>query len=122
MATHNILIVDDEEEICDYLKEIIEETGEYNIKLAYCGEEVEKAIGEDEIDIAFVDLKMSTAMSGIDVIKYLKERFPDIKITSMTGYVDAGLMHQVQDLGIVEFMEKPMTPKVIFAILEKLLK
>ncbi len=120
MSEYNILVVDDEEEICDYLKEIIEgETG-HSVRVAYSGEDVDNVVGEDTIHLAFVDLKLATAMGGLDIMRHLKKKFPDIKITAMTGYVDANIKHETETIGVVEFLEKPITPKAIDQLIKDL--
>lgn len=116
----HILVVDDEEEICDYLKDILKETG-CKVKLAYCGEDVDQSIGKEPVDLAFVDLKLSTAVSGLDVIKTLKEKFPGIKVVAMTGYVDVSLKQQTDHLGVSKFMEKPLFPDDVLRAVEELL-
>ncbi len=115
-----ILVVDDEEEICDYIRDILEEEG-HEVRQAFCGEDVSDLIEKKNIHIAFVDLKLSTAMSGLDVIKLLKDTCPNIKIAAMTGYVDAYLKQQTDQLGVSLFLEKPFRPKDVVKAINKLL-
>ena len=104
-----VLVVDDEEEICDYIRDILVEES-CLVKQAFCGEDVPKIVLDESFDIAFVDLKLSTAVSGLDVIKLLRENHPKMKVVAMTGYVDAHLKHQVEGLGVSLFLEKPFSP------------
>ena len=111
-----ILVVDDEEEICDYIRDILQEEG-CRVKHAFCGEDVPKTLVDENFDIAFVDLKLSTAISGLDVIKFLKEAYPKTRIIAMTGYVDSHLRHETDHLGVSLFLEKPFNPnEVIHAV------
>lgn len=115
----SVLVVDDEEEICDYIRDILAEEG-CSVKQAFCGEDVPKLISNKNFDIAFVDLKLSTAVSGLDVIKSLRQNYPKIKVVAMTGYVDAHLKHQIEDLGVSLFLEKPFSPDHITKAVKEL--
>ena len=48
-------------------------------------------------------------MNGPDVVRRLRERFPDIRVVFMSGHADDALLHH----GVVEeglaFLEKPFT-------------
>ncbi len=107
-----ILVVDDEEEICDYVRDILADEG-YVVKQAFCGEDLDKTLKNNQFNIAFIDLRLSTAMSGLDIIKFLKEQLPDIKIVAMTGYVDAHLKLETEKLGVSMFLEKPFKPNQV---------
>jgi DNA-binding NtrC family response regulator len=102
----DILIVDDEEDICDFLAQISEELG-FKTIFALTGEEALKLIERDGIKVCIVDLKLSTAMSGIDVIKAIRARKPQVVIAAMSGYVDLGLKQEAEQFNVSAYLEKP---------------
>ena len=102
----DVLIVDDEEDICDFLTQISEELG-FKTVFALTGEEALKLIDQEEIKVCIVDLKLSTAMSGIDVIKAIRARRPETVIVAMSGYVDVGLKHEAERFNVSAYLEKP---------------
>ena len=106
----DVLIVDDEEDICDFLMHISEEMG-FKTIFALTGEEALKLIDQDGIKVCVVDLKLSTAMSGIDVIKAIRARRPETVIAAMSGYVDVGLKHEAERYNVSAYLEKPTDVK-----------
>jgi DNA-binding NtrC family response regulator len=106
----DVLIVDDEEDICDFLTHISEELG-FKTKFALTGEDALQLIEQDRIKVCIVDLKLSTAMSGLDVIKGIRARKPETVIAAMSGYVDVGLKHEAERYNVSAYLEKPTDVK-----------
>lgn len=102
----NVLLVDDEEEICDFLKEELEKMN-LQVSTAISGEEALALLPQKQWHILVVDLKLSTAITGLDVIKAGREKCPDAFILAMSGYVDVGLRQDTERLGITYYLEKP---------------
>lgn len=117
-----ILICDDEEEICDFLKETLLAEG-YEVSSFIAGEKAMEASGKERFDCAIVDLKLQTAVSGLDLVQFLRHRQPHIKIIVITGYIDAGLKYAAESAGISAFAEKPhaVRPDVILPLVKKAL-
>lgn len=102
----NILIVDDEEDICDFLSDILQKMG-VAVKYVFSGEEALKLIAGEKFDIAFVDLKLSTSITGLNVIKAIRDRCPQTIVAAMSGYIDVGLAQETRHLGVSDYLEKP---------------
>lgn len=100
------LVVDDEDDICDFLNEKFEEL-EVEVKTVTTGEQAVEWIHERKWDIAVVDLKLSTPLTGLDVIKAIRESSPSTIVYAMTGYVDIGLKQQAENLGVKDYLSKP---------------
>lgn len=82
--THNILIVDDDEEILELFKLILEDEG-YNVDTAVCGKEaIEKAMKNDYylalLDFVLPDIKGTEIASTLYESKRIKN------IVFITGY------------------------------------
>lgn len=80
----NILIVDDEEEICHLLKSYLSSQG-FNVHVAFSGEQALGKVMEENFDLVITDLKMPK-MDGMGLLKRLKTSFPDIAVIILTGY------------------------------------
>jgi DNA-binding NtrC family response regulator len=102
----NILIVDDEEDICDFLSDILQKMG-LDVKYVFSGEEALKLIAGEKFDIAFVDLKLSTSITGLNVIKAIRDKCPQTIVAAMSGYIDVGLAQETRHLGVSDYLEKP---------------
>jgi DNA-binding NtrC family response regulator len=102
----NILIVDDEEDICNFLSDILQRMG-LGVKYVFSGEEALSLIGSEKFEIAFVDLKLSTSITGLSVIKALRDKCPQTIVAAMSGYIDVGLAQETRHLGVSDYLEKP---------------
>ncbi len=78
-----ILIIDDDEEICKELKEILEDE-EYLIDTANDGIKGMQLIVENNYDIILLDIKLP-GMNGIEILKKTKELNKNIKVIIITG-------------------------------------
>ena len=104
-STIRILVIDDQEDICKFLKE----------KLTSCGWEVtyftdeQKAMEQfkpDYFNIGIIDLKLPS-INGLEIFKKLKEIDPRIGIIILTGYpsVDSALVTLKN--GAFDYIKKP---------------
>ena len=102
----NALVVDDEEDICEILKEELETLG-LQVVSAMTGEEALRLNETHEWKICLVDLKLATSTTGLDVIKAVRDKWPKTLVIAMTGYVDLGLKHETERLGVAAYFGKP---------------
>lgn len=102
----DVLIVDDEEDICDYLKDILEHMS-LGCRFVLTGEDALKIIGKEPFKVYLVDMKLSTAVTGLEVIKEIRVRIPHAVIVAMTGYVDQTLKQETERQGVSVYLEKP---------------
>lgn len=104
--TADALIVDDEEDICEFLREELAHLG-FEAVTATTGEKAIELAAQVQIRLAVVDLKLSTAVTGLEVIREIRRRRPEAKIIAMTGYVDVGLRQETEKLGADAYFGKP---------------
>lgn len=113
-----VLVVDDEESLCEILMEILIELG-YDVAGAHDGvAALEKLKDDDEIDIVLTDIKMPR-MNGLELVQRLTENYPDIISIVMTGYIDSEIVVSVLRAGAYDFIPKPYDAKAISLILER---
>ena len=102
----NFLIVDDEEDICDFLCMVLQKMN-FNVKYALSGEDALSLIQKEEFDVAIIDLKLPTSITGLNVIKTIRDKYPKTIVVAMSGYVDIGLAQETSRLGVSDYFEKP---------------
>lgn len=102
----NILIVDDEDEICEYLCKTLEEIG-INASFCLTGEETLAMIEKSEFDLFVIDMKLPTAVTGLDLIKTIRKKFPHAAIAGMSAYIDRELKEEALRYGAQDYFEKP---------------
>jgi len=101
------MVVDDEEDICEFLTQILKEKFEFDVEAALSGEKALELVEKNEFQICVVDLKLSTSVTGLDVIVAIRKKWPSAKVVAMSGYVDIGLRQKAEHLGVIGFFEKP---------------
>lgn len=85
-SKYKILIVDDNEELCKNLSDILEFKG-YGTTLAYSGHQAIEAIKNNKFNIVLMDVKMP-GMDGMNTLKILKQIAPDTDIIMITAFAD----------------------------------
>lgn len=78
-----ILIIDDDEEICEELVEILEDEG-YAVKAVFNGIAGKKRLESEDYDILLLDIKIP-GLSGFDILKGLKQKIKKITTIVLTG-------------------------------------
>ena len=80
-----ILIVDDERDLAEVLKETLEYEG-FEVEILHRGEEAIQRFNQPSIDAIIVDLRLEGNISGIDVVRHFvgKPSRPKILVSSGT--------------------------------------
>jgi YesN/AraC family two-component response regulator len=102
----NILIVDDEEMIIEFLESVFKSKKKYSCYTAKSGEEALKVIESESIDLVLTDVKMA-GMDGIELLLEVKCRYPKIHVIIMTAYSSAAMKKIAVQRGAIHFIEKP---------------
>ncbi len=120
MAKEKILIVDDEEDVLDLCRRILETQG-YDVKSTYNGYEAIEIARIEDFDLLLTDIKMP-GMSGLEIAQMLKESDPGIICVTMTGFSTMDMAINALRLGIDEFILKPFTPNELSIAITKALE
>ena len=120
MANH-ILIVDDEEDICQILSYSLQAAG-YQTSVAHSAEEALALIEQSAPDLLLLDIMME-GLSGTDLAKLLQERglltFPIIFLTALTSESDVLKGFQ---LGADDYITKPFHLTEVLARVKAILR
>lgn len=103
-----ILVVDDEINVCKSIKNAILQEN-YSIETALSGEEAMEKSKSGHFDLVISDLMMP-GMSGLDLLKALKEWRPEIKVIMVTGYPTIRTAVESIRMGAFDYIPKPFTP------------
>ncbi|MBI9078875.1 MAG: response regulator [Pseudodesulfovibrio sp.] len=122
--TEKVLLIDDEAEFLENLSERMRVRG-MEVNTAQTSENAVSAVEEEEYDAIVLDLQMP-GMNGIEMLKAIKARRPDLQVILLTGQatLEAGI--EAMKLGAMDFMEKPadidsLTEKIKKAQAKKML-
>jgi ATP-dependent Lon protease len=105
----NILIVDDEEVMRDFLFDVLES---FEVDKACDGEEAIAKLNEKKYDLIITDMKMP-GISGEEVVRFAREKYPDSKIIIISGYSTLFSVSSALRCGVSAFLTKPFTIKQI---------
>ncbi|WP_077858502.1 response regulator transcription factor [Clostridium sp. BL-8] len=112
MNLYNVLIVEDEKEICDGIEIYLKNQG-YNVFKAGNGEEGLEIIKKVDMHLSIVDIMMPK-MDGITMVMKLRENydFPVIMLTAKSEEMDKimGL-----NIGADDYVTKPFNPMELLA-------
>ena len=112
MKKTSILIVDDEVSIRVSLESILKKT--YNVKVSSGGLIALEMLQKDHYDLIISDIMMDD-MTGIELLKKSKERYPEILILLMTGYANLDTAIEAVRLGASDYLVKPCSKKTILS-------
>ncbi len=102
-----ILIVDDEPDICYFLKENFSRRG-FSTAFAYSITEAEKQLAIDTPAILLLDNHLPDG-KGVDFLITLKPKYPDMKVIMITAHDSPQDRMKAYDNNIDFFLSKPFT-------------
>ena len=115
-----ILVVDDEKDVCDTLKDIFIKEG-YEVETALSGKEAIFKVQTEKPDLILLDIRMPE-MGGIEVLKKVKEIDNDIPVAIITAHEDIEAAKEAMQLGAYDYIRKPFNIKYVRAsVLSKLI-
>lgn len=117
-----ILIIDDEKEIREMLRQKLEPEG-YQVETAPNGKVGLRIQEEDPCDLVITDIFMPEK-EGIETIRELRRDFPEVKIIAMTGgfrYGPEELLEAARMLGAHRTLSKPFKLKEMQQAIDELL-
>ena len=104
----NILIVDDEEVVrLSHLRSLVGTN--CNAQVVESGNEALRVMEQHPFDVVLLDLRMP-GLDGMDVLKIVKERWPDCEVVVITGYPCIESAKEAVRLGANNYLAKPLGP------------
>jgi len=104
----SILIVDDEEVVRRSHLRSLASTG-CHAEAAADGKEALRAMEAHPFDVVLLDLRMP-GLDGMDVLRALKQRWPDSEVVVITGYPTIESAKEAVRLGAQNYIAKPVGP------------
>jgi DNA-binding NtrC family response regulator len=115
-----ILVVDDDPDIQEVLKDRLESLG-YSVLAASNGREALEVLDKENPQLLLLDIEMPV-MNGLDVLREIRRREIDIPIVMVTAYGTIERAVQAMKEGAYDFIPKPFEPDHISIIVRKALE
>ncbi|MDP3791705.1 MAG: response regulator [Candidatus Omnitrophota bacterium] len=122
MAGKKVLIVDDEIDFVAVLRTRLE-ANNFEVAVAYDGEEGLEKVKEVAPDIIILDIMMPK-INGFDVCRKLKldHNYKDIPVIMLTAKFQASDIKFGQAVGVNAYITKPFEPQVLLDKMRELLQ
>jgi DNA-binding response OmpR family regulator len=105
-AVKKLLVVDDEKDICDFVKNFFGKRG-FNVLSASNGEEALPIIEKEKPDITLLDIRMPK-LGGIETLRQMKAKDPTREVIMVTCVDDLEKMKEAKELGAHDYITKPL--------------
>jgi DNA-binding NtrC family response regulator len=121
MQHWQILVVDDEQVMCESLAAWLREDG-YSVDTAGSGAEAIEKARRKEYAICFVDLKMPGGMDGIETMIAIHDIHPGASVVIITAYATIDTAVAAMRQGAYEYIVKPFNPEEISLLAARIVK
>jgi len=111
-----ILVIDDQSDVRAMIS-IVLRVNQFEIVEAASGVAGLKEFEESKFDLAIVDIFLQGA-SGIDVIRSMRERIPDLPIVAISGMATLDFVYSSPELADVVCLQKPFRPHELVRAIE----
>lgn len=114
MNADSILIVDDDDLLCDMVASLLELEG-YRVTLAHEGHAGLRALERERFDLVLLDLVMPK-MDGLQFMRRVHADMPGHPpIVVMSASVSAQIVEEGRGYGVTGMIRKPVDPQVLVA-------
>jgi DNA-binding NtrC family response regulator len=116
-AVGNILIVDDDPDVQEVLKDRLESLG-YRAVAALTGRQGLELLDKESPQMVFLDIELPD-MNGLEALKAIRKRQNDVAVVIITAYGTIERAVQAMKDGAYDFISKPLKPGYVALIVER---
>ncbi|UCD62749.1 MAG: sigma-54-dependent Fis family transcriptional regulator [Candidatus Zixiibacteriota bacterium] len=115
-----ILVVDDAPETLEVLRRNLTSKG-YLVFTAPGVDDALRVLECEAIDLVITDYKMPR-VSGLDLVRHVRENYQDTEVMMITGYASIGGAVEAVKFGAEDYLAKPFTDEELFGAVEHALQ
>jgi DNA-binding response OmpR family regulator len=113
-----ILIVDDDKDLCFILRHVLQNHG--IVKITHTLQEAKDYLATTSPQVVLLDNNLPDGL-GMDFISHIKDHNGSAKIIMMTAQNGKNMKEQALRRGAASFLNKPFTPSNIKSVIEKVI-
>src|SRR6187399_128896 len=114
---YRVLAVDDEPAMIEWLKILLEHEG-YEVRTAMIGTRGDEIFRTWKPDVVVTDMMLPDA-DGLELLRKFKQTHPDTEVIVVTGHGSVPKAVEAMKGGAHSFVEKPIEPDTLLAMLER---
>lgn len=115
----SVLIVDDNVDLADNLREILEDEG-VSCDVAESGDAALEMMNRRTYDLVLTDLRMD-GTDGMGVLREVSQRWPRTPVIIMTAYARDGTVERARREGALDVIPKPIDVEALVGTVERML-
>lgn len=115
----NIAIIDDQSDIRHAIEKILVKDGHTCYQFEGHEDELLDALKVFNMDLVILDMMLKNDLSGLDVLRRIRDASFDIPIIMITAYTTPSNLIEASKAGIIDIIEKPFSGKEILEIIHK---
>jgi two-component system, NtrC family, response regulator HydG len=112
-----MLVVDDESDTCENMRDIFSELG-FAVDVAHDGSRALDLVRQKHYDVALLDLKMP-GMDGLELYRQIKRLRTSLVAILVTAYASEDTAQAAQDAGAWHVLSKPVDPSRLLQLVEE---
>ena len=120
MPQLSVLVVDDDQEIREFLKDFLEGEG-YSVTLLSDPTSAVASLKENQYHLVILDLMMPE-LNGIDLLAQIRQTDDDVAIIILTGHPSLETATTSIELEVSAYIRKPFTPQDFRDAIERIAK
>jgi len=111
-----VLVIEDHEDLREYLRLALESQG-YDVLTAAHGQEAVGYLAGHPVDAVVTDLFMPE-MDGIELIAAVRKKFPDVRVIAISGKPGVDYLSVARELGVAATLRKPFEVEQLLVALK----
>ncbi|HET6770980.1 MAG TPA: response regulator transcription factor [Actinomycetota bacterium] len=112
LAKPRVLVVEDDREVREAIRELLEETNFEVVGEAADGSEGVDMARQRNPDVVLMDLRMPV-MGGLEASRQIKQEMPMIQVVILTAYDDPALKEDALTSGVYAYLVKGCPPRML---------
>jgi two-component system NtrC family response regulator len=118
MKALKVLVIDDEQVICDACRLVLCENG-HTVANCTTGRDGLMALKGSGYDLILLDMKLPD-IDGSRVLAYIRENLPALPVIVMTGYSTMSNALEAMKLGAADYLSKPFSEDELLGAIDQL--
>lgn len=119
MSKSTLLIVDDNEDLCNVMVRIFQSSG-FIVYGSYSGQTALDEMSRQQFDLVITDIRMP-GMDGLELLAEIRTRYQDIPVVLITGNLEIDYQDRLKNTGADAVLHKPFKAEELIETVIQLL-